>query len=166
MPVLPAHCTHNDYRHIACRIKSTFVGKNSDWDKNGKGIVKKKWWKNQMLLLKTNWSLTGDIISLVNTLKFSIKERKWNIYSKILNLSAQSFTQDGWHRSERIGSRKDKLKKFIGKRKFFHGFERSLFSFAWRDLRVFSISLKGRNTLSALGSSVWWKLFLVFKRYH
>ena len=28
--VLPAHCTHNDYRHIACRIKSTFVGKNSD----------------------------------------------------------------------------------------------------------------------------------------
>ena len=42
MPVLPAHCTHHDYRHIACRIKSTFVGKNSDWDKNAKGIVKKK----------------------------------------------------------------------------------------------------------------------------
>ena len=157
MPVLPAHCTHNDYRHIACRIKSTFVGKNSDWDKNGKGIVKKKWWKNQMLLLKTNWSLTGDIISLVNTLEFSIKD---------FEFKCLSFTQDGWHRSKWIGFRKDKLEKFIGKRKFFHGFERSLFSFAWRDLRVFSISLKGRNTLSALGSSVWWKLFLVFERYH
>ena len=41
-----------------------------------------------MLPLKTNWSLTVDIISLVNTLKFSIKGRKWNIYRKILNLSA------------------------------------------------------------------------------
>ena len=70
MLVLPAYCAHNDYRLIACRITSSFVGNNSD--KNAKGIVKKKAIiNNQNAPSKNKLKLTGDIISLVNTLKFS-----------------------------------------------------------------------------------------------
>ena len=60
---------NNDYRHIACRITSNFVGNN--WDKNAKGIIKKAIINNQNAPSQNKLKLTGDIISLVNTLKFS-----------------------------------------------------------------------------------------------
>ena len=60
---------NNDYRYIAHRITSNFVGNN--WDKNAKGIIKKAIINNQNAPSQNKLKLTGDIISLVNTLKFS-----------------------------------------------------------------------------------------------
>ena len=61
----------NDYRHISCRMTSTFVGNDSD--KNAKGIKKKKKTiiNNENALSQNKLKLTGDIISFVNTSKFS-----------------------------------------------------------------------------------------------
>ena len=55
--------------HIGCRITSDFVGNNSD--KNAKGIIKKGIINNQNAPSQNKLKFTGDIISLVNTLKFS-----------------------------------------------------------------------------------------------
>ena len=67
--VLPAHCAQNDYRHISCRMTSTYVGNDSD--KNAKGILKEAIINNQNAPSQNKLKLTGVIISFVNTLKFS-----------------------------------------------------------------------------------------------
>lgn len=50
-------------------MTSTFVGNDSD--KNAKGIFKKAIINNQNAPSQNKLKLTGDIISFVNTLKFS-----------------------------------------------------------------------------------------------
>ena len=63
-------------------MTSTFVGNDSD--KNAKEIFKKAIINNQNAPSQNKLKLTGDIISLVNTLKFS--KRNNDIHARLFQL--------------------------------------------------------------------------------